>query len=147
MGRRHDEHQPPTRTCLAPPRSSSCPPRRGHLPSREQLADRWKSRGINPATPSHSHPTQRPQTPPAAAGRPPLPLPPEAEVRSGAIRAAPPKRGTMKRGAARCAGPKRGRRVPPSAGASASRRDPHCLDAFAEETEAALRGVGALRGA
>ncbi|XP_042683673.1 18S rRNA aminocarboxypropyltransferase [Centrocercus urophasianus] len=45
----------------------------------------------------------------------------------------------MKRGAMRRGAPRRGRRVPPSAGASASRRDPHSLDAFAAETEVALR--------
>lgn len=140
-GRGHDEHQPPTRTCSVPPRSSSCPPMRGDLPSREQLADGWRRGGTNQQR-SHAHPTQRPQTPPAAAGRPPLPLPPEAEVRAGAIGAAPPERGAMKRGAMRRGCPRRGKRVPPSAGASASRRDPHSLDAFAAETEAALRGVG-----
>lgn len=114
---------------------------RGDLPSREQLADGWRRGGTNQQR-SHAHPTQRPQTPPAAAGRPPLPLPPEAEVRAGAIGAAPPERGAMKRGAMRRGGPRRGRRVPPSAGASASQCDPHSLDAFAAETEAALRGVG-----
>ncbi|XP_021266817.1 ribosome biogenesis protein TSR3 homolog [Numida meleagris] len=45
----------------------------------------------------------------------------------------------MKRGAAKRGAPRRGRRAPPSAGASAPRCDPHCLDTFAAEAEAALR--------